>query len=304
MPTTPRDHRAAGVAQALIAYSLWGVLPVYLWFVQDTGTLEIIGWRVVFSVLICAALLTALRQWRRFVELVRRPRAVIVLGVAGLFVLSNWLLYVWSVETGRPLEGALGYYLNPLVSMVLGMLVLRERLRPLQWLAVGFATAAVVVLVVGYGTAPWLALAIAVTFGVYGLVKKQVGATVDPVAGFTVETLTVLPIAAVLLAVLAGGPGLSMGSAGPGHSLLLALSGAITTAPLVLFASASRHLKLVELASFQYLAPTIHFVVGITLFGEEMPLERWLGFGLVWTALVIFSVDLVRSERRMRPRRA
>lgn len=300
MPTS-RSPRVAGVAQALTAYALWGVLPVYLWFVGDTGTFELIGWRVVFSVAICAVLLTLLRRWRLVVELLRRPRTALVLGVAGVFVMANWLLYVWSVETGRPLEGALGYYLNPLVSMVLGMLVLRERLRALQWLAVAFAAAAVAVLVVGYGSAPWLALAIAVTFGLYGLIKKQVGERVEPLAGFTVETLTVLPIAAVLLGVVAAGPGLTMGAISPGYDALLALSGAITTAPLVLFASASRSLTLVELASFQYLAPTMHFVVGITLFREEMPLERWLGFALVWIALLVFTVDIVRASRRPRP---
>ena len=294
-PSTPaRDPRAAGVVQSLIAYFLWGVLPIYLWLVRETGTLEMIGWRVVFSVAICAVLVVLLRRLRLVVDLVRRPRTLGALALAGVFVMSNWLLYVWSVETGRPLEGALGYYLNPLVSMVLGMLVLRERLRRLQWLAVGFAVAAVIVLIVAYGTAPWLALAIAVTFGIYGLVKKQLGATVDPIAGFAVETATVLPIAVALLAV--AGP-LSMGAISPGYDLLLVLSGAITTAPLVLFASASRHLRLVELASFQYLAPTMHFVVGILLFREEMPPERWAGFALVWTALVIFSIDMVRSAR-------
>ena len=302
MPT-PREPRAASVAQALIAYLLWGVLPIYLWFARPTGTLEIIGWRIVFSVAICALLLTIWRRWPLVAALLRRPRSLLVLAVAGVLVMTNWLLYVWGVEMGRPLEGALGYYLNPLVSMVLGMLVLRERLRPLQWVAVGFAVAAVGVMIVGYGTAPWLAIALAVTFALYGLVKKQVGATVDPVAGFTVETLAVLPVAVALLVGVGLGPGLTMGAISPVHDAVLVLAGVITTAPLVLFAAASRHLALVELASFQYLAPTIHFVVGIALFREEMPLERWLGFGLVWAALVIFTVDIVRQARGAAARR-
>lgn len=294
--------RTAGLLQAIAAYGLWGILPIYLWLARPTGVLELISWRVLFSIVFCLAVIAVMRSWAKLTAILRNPRTVGLLAVAGVLIMVNWLLYVWAVELGRPLEGALGYYLNPLFSILLGMLVLGERLRPLQWVAVGLAVAAVGVMIVGYGQAPWLSLGLAITFAVYGLVKKQVSGHVDPVAGFTVETVAIAPIAFVLLVLVGSGAGLTFGTVSVGHTVVLLFAGVITSLPLLLFATSARTLTLTELGLVQYLAPTIQFVVGLLLFDEQMPPERWLGFGLVWLALILFTVDQVRAARSLSAR--
>lgn len=297
---TPSSERITGMFHATGAYLLWGVLPIYLWFAQPTGTVELIAWRVILSLVFCAGVLTVLKTWPRFVALVRQPRVVLILALAGVLVLGNWLLYVWAVELGKPIEGALGYYLNPLVSMLFGMVFFGERMRPLQWVAIALAATALIVLIIGYGAPPWLSVSIAVTFALYGLVKKQLGARVDPVAGFTVETILVLPIALVMLLLVAANGNLTMGQVSIGHTLVLLCAGIITSLPLLLFASATLRLLLVEVGFFQFITPTMHFIVGLVLFGESMPLERWIGFAFVWAALVVFVVDMVRQGRHAR----
>ena len=212
---TQRSDRAAGITHALFAYGIWGILPIYLWFTRPTGTVELIAWRVLLSVVFCAAVLLITRRWARFTALLRDRRTVLLLALAGVLVLGNWLLYVWSVELNKPLEGALGYYLNPLMSMLFGMLVFGERLRPLQVLALGLAVAAVVVLIVGYGSPPWLSLSISITFALYGVVKKAISGRVDPVAGFMVETVMVTPVAVVLLALVIAQGSLTFGRSRP-----------------------------------------------------------------------------------------
>ncbi|RRJ87577.1 EamA family transporter RarD [Gulosibacter macacae] len=294
--TTTRDPHSVGIAQALLAYLIWGFFPVYFWLVRPSGTLEVIGWRVVLSVVFSVVLIVVMRQWSKFIAVWRQPRLVGVLAVAGFFVMVNWTLYVWAVELGRPIEAALGYYLNPLISILLGMMFLRERLRPLQWVAVGLALAAVLVMILGYGEVPWLALALAVTFGIYGLVKKQV--RVDAVVGFTVETITMAPVAVLFFVLAIAGPGLTMGQISGWHTTVLLFAGVITSLPLLLFAASSKKLQLAEIGILQYITPTMHFVVGLLLFREAMPLERWAGFALVWLALILFTIDLVRHSRR------
>lgn len=294
--TTTRDPHSVGIAQALLAYLIWGFFPVYFWLVRPSGTLEVIGWRVVLSVVFSVVLILVVRQWSKFIAVWRQPRLVGVLAVAGFFVMANWTLYVWAVELGRPIEAALGYYLNPLISILLGMMFLRERLRPLQWVAVGLALAAVLVMMLGYGEVPWLALALAVTFGIYGLVKKQV--RVDAVVGFAVETITMAPVAVLFFVLAIAGPGLTMGQISGWHTTVLLFAGVITSLPLLLFAASSKKLQLAEIGILQYITPTMHFVVGLVLFREAMPPERWAGFALVWLALILFTVDLVRHSRR------
>lgn len=296
-----RSHRA-GIAYAAAAYGVWGFLPLYIAATSPTGPVEFIGWRILMSVGFCAILLVVTRgAWSKLRTLARDRAALAMLAVAGLLVAANWLLYVIAVTSGRTLEGALGYFLNPLVSIVLALIFLRERLRPLQWGAVGLALVAVVVLAVGYGTFPWLSIGIAVSFGVYGLVKKRVGARVDALGGFFVETVALVPVAAGCIAwawVLDGG--ITYGTVSPWHTAVLVLAGVVTSLPLLWFAAAAKRITLVEVGMMQFLAPILQFLIGVFLFREAMPLERWIGFAFVWAALVCFALDLARAGIRRR----
>ena len=289
----------AGLLFALTAYAWWGVLPLYIALAAPATPAEIIGWRVLFSSAFCALVLFAVRGgWRRVAALVRDGRVVGTLLVAGLLVAGNWLLYVYAVASGHAVEGALGYFLNPLVSIVLALVVLRERLRPLQWAAVGVALVAVVVLATGYGEFPWIAIGLACTFGVYGLVKKRVGARVDALGGLFVESALIAPIGLGMLwwAATAGG-GITFAALGPLHTTVLSLAGAVTAVPLLLFAAATRRLTLVQVGMVQFVAPMLQFVIGVFVFHEHMPPERWAGFAIVWVALACFVADLVRAGR-------
>lgn len=296
-PREPRSERATGAFHAVLAFVLWGLLPLYFHAIAPTGAVEMVAWRIVFSVLFCVLALTVLRRWESVRALWRKRRAVGLLAIASIAIVANWTLYVFAVEIDRTLEAALGYYLNPLMSMALGLLVLGERMRPLQWAAAGLALLAVVVLGVGYGQVPWIAIGLAAAFAIYGLIKKQVGGQVDPLAGFTVETVAVLPIAGGMFLWAAATTGLTAGQISAWHTLLIALAGVVTSVPLLLFASGARVLSLVEMGMVQYLAPTLQFLVGVLVFAEAMPFERWVGFALVWAALVLFTVDQWRSAR-------
>jgi chloramphenicol-sensitive protein RarD len=301
--TTPATSAAlsrAGLGFAVAAYVLWGFLPVYFLALAPSGPIEIVGWRILLSLVFCALLITATRSWRSFRRLLRERRVVLTMGVAGILIFANWLTYVYATLNGQVVEAALGYFINPIVTVFLGVLVLRERLTPLQWTAVGISIAAVVVLAIGYGQLPWIALVLAFSFGLYGLIKKRVGVRVDAVAGLTLETAWLAPVAAVLLAVLASTGGLTMGDGDTWHTVLLLSAGAVTAVPLLLFAAAARRLPLTTMGFIQYFAPFIQFLVGVLVLHEPMPPERWVGFGLVWVALGVLTVDLLRGARSSR----
>ena len=293
----PRSAHTIGAIHALLAFVLWGVLPLYFHITKPTGAIEMVAWRIVLSVLFCALLLTILRQWGKLRLLWANKRVVAMLGLASVAIVVNWTLYVLAITTGHTLEGALGYYLNPLMSMALGMLVLGERLRPLQWAAAALALLAVIVLSFGYGQVPWIAMGLAAAFALYGLLKKQVGGHVDPLAGLTVETAAVLPIAGAMFIWAGLTTGITVGNVSVGHTLLVLLAGVVTTVPLLLFASGARQLSLIEMGMLQYVGPTIQFLIGVWVFGEAMPFERWIGFALVWVALVMFTIDQWRQSR-------
>ncbi len=212
----------------------------------------------------------------------------------------NWGVFIWAVTNGHVLEASLGYFINPLISVLLGVIVLRERLRPLQWLAVAIGAVGVVVITVGYGRLPWVALALATSFGLYGLVKKWAG--VDALPSLAVETALASPIAvAYLLGTAAAGVG-TFTSFGAGHALLLAGAGAVTAVPLLFFGVAAVRIPLSTLGILQYVGPAVQFVLGLVVFGEAMSAARWAGFALVWIALAVFSADLLRWRSiRMRP---
>jgi chloramphenicol-sensitive protein RarD len=301
---TDQRDRSHGFASAVGAYSLWGLLPVYFILLQPSSPIEIVAWRILLSLVFCLILLVATRTLALLTGLLRDRR---VLGLSALtagLISINWHVYVYGSLNGLIVEAALGYFINPLVSIALGVVVLRERLRPLQWVAVGMSVLAVIVLTVGYGRLPWLALILALSFGFYGFVKNRMGRQVTAVAGLTLETAWLVPLAIVELVVIAVWfGGLTLGREGIGHAVLLASAGVVTAVPLLLFAAAARRLPLSVLGFFQYFAPILQFLFGVFIMLEPMPLERWIGFALVWLALMVLTGDAVRQRHRQRQQR-
>ncbi len=285
-----------GILYALAAFLLWGFLPVYFLLLQPAGAFEIVAWRIVFALVFCALLLTVTRSWPAVIAIVRQPRLLLTLGVAAALIYVNWQVYVYGATTGHVIETSLGYFINPIVTVLLGVVLLRERLRVLQWVAVGISTVAVLVIAIGYGGFPWIALSLAFSFGLYGLLKKRVGPSVDALSGLAIETAWLMPVAVVQLLVVGGTVGVTFGTAGAPHALLLVAAGVVTAIPLLLFAAASRRLALVTMGFVQYLTPIIQFLVGYFLLHEAMPPVRWVGFALVWVALAVLSADLVRHR--------
>jgi chloramphenicol-sensitive protein RarD len=290
----------AGLTFAVGAFVLWGFLPVLFFALRESGPIEIVAWRIVLSLVFCALLLTVTRGWSRLFAVMRDRATVTTLAVASVFILVNWLVYVFASVSGHIVEASLGYFTNPIVTVLLGVVVLRERLRPLQWVAIGVSAVAVLVLAIGYGAFPWIALALAFSFGLYGLVKKRVGPKADAISGLTIETAVLAPAAAVALVVIAATGGLSMGALGVVHAVLVLTLGVATATPLILFAAAARRLPLVYMGLAQYIAPILQLLVGVVLLGEAMPPERWFGFGIVWLALAVLTLDMFLAARRHR----
>ena len=291
---------ALGALFAFLAYLLWGFLPLYFLALLPSGPWEIVAWRVILSLVFCLVALAVMRGWRAFGAILRQPRLLAWTGLAGLLIFVNWTVYLIGTLTGHVVEASLGYFINPIVTVLLAVLVLHERLRAAQWVAVGVAFIAVLVIVIGYGSFPWIALTLAFTFGFYGLVKKQIGPSVDAVSGLTLESAWLTPLAAALLIWVAATTGITMGGAGIGHALLLGCAGAVTAVPLLLFAAGARRAPLSILGLLQFVAPILQFVIGVWVLGETMTVERWIGFALVWVALVVLSADQFVHARRAR----
>ena len=248
----------------------------------------------------CALVLLVRRDLGWVRGFVARPRLVGGITVAGLLIAGNWTIYVLAVLTGRTYEAALGYFLNPIVTVALGVLVLRERLRPLQWVAVGVGAVASVWLAVAGGVVPWIPLALAFSFGLYGLVKKKVGASLTAMRSLAAETAVLSPVAVVVLLVLAAQSATTFTADGAGHTTLLVLSGVVTAVPLLLFAAAARRIPLVTVGLIQFITPVLQLVVGVTLLGEHVSGRLWVGFGIVWVALVLLSYDSLTATRSSR----
>ena len=300
-PETTRATRTAGVVYAGGAYLLWGVLQLYFLLLQPTGPWEVGAWRVLLSFVFCLLLLTVTREWPAFLAIVRSPRLLGWTALAGLLIYVNWQVFVLGTLSENVVETALGYFINPITTVLLGVFVLKERLRRLQWVAVGIAAVAVVVIIVAYGAVPWIALTLTASFGLYGLIKKKIGPAVDAVSGLTLESFWLIPIAVVQLVVVATTPvGLTMGTAGWPHAVLLALAGVATAVPLLLFAAGTRRVDLTIIGMLQFLTPVLQFVIGVVVLHEPMPPERWIGFLLVWIAIAVFVVDLLLTARRGR----
>lgn len=293
----------SGLAFGAGAYLMWGGFPLLMHALEPAGAVEITAHRALWSVLVCAAIVAVMGGWSRLRAAVTRRRTLLILGAAAVFIAINWLIYVYAVVTDHVNSAALGYYINPLFTVALGVVFLGERLRRLQLVAIGIAVVAVLVIGFGLGEFPWIALALATSFGLYGLIKKRVGGTVDAVTGLTVETAILVPVALAALVwihqsgqatfLARGEPGL-----GVGHDVLLWSTGAFTAGALLLFAAGARRLPLYVTGLLQYIAPTLMFILAVWHFGEPMPVSRWIGFILVWLALVVLTVDGWRARPR------
>ena len=288
-----------GFLAAAAAYGLWGLLPAYFVALDPSGPVEILALRIVLSLVFCLVILAIMRRLSRTTALLRERNILKLSALAAVLILINWSVYVYASLNQFIVEAALGYFINPLVTVALGVIVLKEKLRPLQWGALSLAVAAVVVLAVGYGSVPVISLTLAFSFGFYGFVKNRMGPAVKSLDSLTLETLWLTPIALGLLVWVYFTSGLSLGTLGPWHTALLLMAGAVTSIPLLFFGAAARRLPLSVIGLMQYLAPIMQFTFGVAIMGEPMPLERWIGFSLVWVALVILSVDAL-SHRRNR----
>jgi chloramphenicol-sensitive protein RarD len=291
---------ATGLVFAIAAYGLWGFLPLFFLALRPVGAIEIVAWRISLSLVFCALLLTVTRGWPRFVGIARHRRTSLMMGLAGIFILINWLVYVFAAVTGHIVAASLGYFANPIVTVLLGVIFLRERLRVAQWVAIGISAIAVLVLAINFGEIPWISLALAFSFGLYGFIKKLVGGTVDAITGLTLETAWLTPLAIAALVVIALTGGLVVGTQSGVHTALVLSAGAVTAIPLLFFAGAARRLPLVYIGLAQYLAPVLQFIVGVVIVHEPMPLARWVGFGLVWIALIVLTADMLRASRVLR----
>ncbi|WP_330459247.1 EamA family transporter RarD [Streptomyces sp. NBC_00820] len=291
------EHRI-GLLNGFAAYGMWGLVPLFWPQLKPSAAAEILAHRMVWSLLFVVVALLVVRRWAWAGELLRQPRRLALVVLAAAVITVNWGVYIWAVNAGHVVEASLGYFINPLVTIAMGVLILKERLTRLQWVAVGVGVAAVVVLTVGYGRPPWISLCLALSFAVYGLVKKKVA--LGGVESLAAETaIQFLPALGYLLWLGTHG-GSTFTGHGAGHSALLASTGVVTALPLVCFGAAAIRVPLSTLGLLQYLAPVFQFVLGIIYFHESMPPERWAGFGLVWLALVLLTWNAMRSVRRAR----
>jgi chloramphenicol-sensitive protein RarD len=292
-----------GTTYGFLAYAIWGVFPLYFHALKPAGAWEILAHRIVWTLVFCALILLVRRDlaWSR--QLVARPRLAVGVTLAALLIATNWVIYVFAVLTGRTTEAALGYFLNPIVTVALGVLVLRERLRPLQWAAVAIGAVAGVYLSVVGGQFPLIALSLAFSFAAYGLVKKKVGASLDAMHSLAAETAVLFPVAVVVLVVLGASGGTTFTQDAPLHPALLLLAGVVTAVPLLLFAAAARRIPLTTVGLLQFITPVLQLLCGVLLLDEHMSTARWIGFGIVWVALLVLSVDMLanRPGRRRYP---
>ncbi|MBK0419739.1 EamA family transporter RarD [Leucobacter sp. CSA1] len=293
-------NRRAGYGYGLTAYLLWGVLPLYFVLLGAIDPFEVVAGRILLTLVFCGLLLTVLRQWGPVAAILRDRSALATLAAAGLVIYVNWQVFVIASFTGHVVDASLGYFINPVVTVLFGVALLGERLTAAQWGAVGVTVIAFVTIAIGYGTFPWIAVLLACSFGLYGYLKRKVGADVPALPGLFVETLVLSPLAVALLALIPVFTGAGFLGADGSTLALFSLAGIATAIPLLLFAAAARRLPLVALGFIQYVGPTVMLLIGWLVLGERIPPARWIGFGLVWAALVLLSADGLR-RRRARP---
>jgi chloramphenicol-sensitive protein RarD len=284
-----------GLGYAVAAFTLWGLFPLYWPLLEPTPAVQILAHRMIWSLVFVAVILLIRRDWSFVAQLLRDPRRIGLFVLAAVLVSVNWGIYIWAVNAGHVVESSLGYFINPLVSIALGVLVLQERLRRVQWVAVGVAAAAVVVITVDYGRLPWIALSLAFSFGGYGLVKKVVA--VPALESLAAETAVMAPFAAIfLVAVEINGTG-SFGHVALGTNVLLVTAGAVTAIPLLAFAAAARRVPLSVIGLLQYITPVLQFMVGVFIRHEPLPTSELIGFCLVWVALIMLGGSEVAQSR-------
>lgn len=284
-----------GIAYGAAAYILWGLFPLYWPLLEPSGEIEILAHRIVWSLVFVTVLIVITRRWRQIRALPRRTLGI--LSIAAAVITVNWGTYIYGVNNGHVVETSLGYFINPLVTVVFGVVLLRERLRRWQWIAVGLGFLAVVILTVDYGRPPWISLILAFSFGTYGLMKKR--ANTGAVESLGVETgVLFLPMLGYLVFLQGTGAG-TFGNAGAAHAALLVGAGVITVIPLLLFGAAATRVPLTTIGLLQYLAPVFQFAIGVLVYGEEVPPVRWIGFSLVWLALAILTVETLGTRRRV-----
>jgi chloramphenicol-sensitive protein RarD len=289
-----------GTAYGFLAYGIWGLFPLDFAALEPSGAWEILGHRILWTLAVCALVLLVRRDLGWIRPFVANRRLVGGITVAAFLIAANWTIYVLAVITGRTYEAALGYFLNPIVTVALGVVVLRERLRPLQWAAVAVGALASVYLTVGAGVLPWISLSLAFSFGLYGLTKKKVGASLEAMHSLAAETTVLAPVAVVVLGILVAHGETTFLDHGTGHTSLLVLAGVVTAVPLLLFAAAARRLPLVTVGLIQFVTPVLQLLVGVFVLGEHVSGRLWVGFGIVWVALVLLSVDSLRAARATR----
>jgi chloramphenicol-sensitive protein RarD len=284
------------VLLGLAAWVMWGFFPLYWPLLEPAGAVEILAHRIFWSMLVMLGLVFAVRKGAGLRATLADRRTRSLLAVASVLITVNWGTYIWGVNHHHVVETSLGYFINPLVSVLLGVLVLGERLRTLQWVALGIAAVAVVALTVEYGHPPWVALILAFSFGSYGLAKKKANA--GAVESLVVETLVISPVALAYIVFLMSTGASNFGGHGTGHALLLMGTAVITVVPLLCFGGAATRIPLSTLGLMQYLTPTVQFILGLVVFHEPMPAMRWVGFGLIWVALAVFTAETLRNRHR------
>jgi len=299
-PSNAHPSLRSGLLFGIACYGIWGVLPLYLITLEFASALEVVAHRALWTALICLGILAARRSLGELWNTLRHGRQMALLGAAAVLIAVNWLVYVYAANQREVLQASLGYFINPLLTVLLGVFVLRERLRPAQWLAMAIAAGAVTIIAMGYGHLPWLALVLAGSFGLYGLMKSFAGRRTGAVASLAIETLLLAPFALLALRWLHAHGDSHFLADGWRSALLLASTGIVTATPLTFFAAAARRLPLSLLGMLQYLTPSLQFAIAVGVNHEAMSPSRWAGFILIWAALAILSTDALRHQRRLR----
>jgi chloramphenicol-sensitive protein RarD len=292
---TLRPDAVGGVLYGVAAYSWWGLVAIYFKAVKHVPAMEVLAHRVIWSTLLLVVLMRAFRRWPAALAAVREPQVLKTLVGSTTLIALNWLLYIWAVANDRVLEGSLGYFINPLVNVLLGFLFLHERLRSWQYVSIGLAAVGVIYMTLSYGTVPWVALSLATTFAFYGLLRKI--ARVDSLVGLTLETCLLTPLMLGYLVVLFA-QGRSAFGTTFSTTVLLLLAGAVTAIPLLWFASAARRLRLATLGQLQYIAPTGQFLLAVAVFGESFTRVHAFSFACIWIGLLIYTADSIRAGRK------
>jgi chloramphenicol-sensitive protein RarD len=291
------SEKTKGIGYGLSAYLIWGSFPLVIAMLSFADPFEIVVWRVIFGFAFGLVVILVTRKFSEYLSVFKQPRQLLWISLAAVVIYINWQVYVYAVADNHVLEASLGYFINPLVTIALATIFLKEKLNVLQWVAVGLGGVAVLILTFNYGQPPVIALTLALSFGIYGLAKNRLGGKVSALSSFTVETTLLLPLGIVQLVVLAGMMQIQFGYAGLAPSLGLAAYGVLTAIPLLLFGAAAKRVPLSYIGFMQYLTPTLQFLLGLIVFQEPMPAARWLGFAMVWFALSILSFDALRQLR-------